>query len=105
MNKTIGELLENAKEMNSDELITEINSQRAKKQSDKVTHPSHYMMGSKETIEIIKDITDKEFGSYCVGNVIKYLSRYKYKNGIEDLKKAQQYIQFMIDDLEKGEKE
>lgn len=74
------------------------------KKQDNITHPKHYMMGGKETIEVIKDVTDKEFGSFCVGNVIKYISRYKYKNGIEDLKKAQQCIQFMIDDLEKENK-
>jgi len=84
-----------------DEVSKEIEQRKAKQLQDNIYHPSHYTMGSKETIEIIKDVTDKEFGSYCIGNVIKYISRYKYKNGIEDLKKAQQYIQFMIEDLEK----
>jgi len=38
--------------------------------------------------------------SYCQGNVIKYITRYKYKNGVEDLKKAIHYIEFMIKELE-----
>jgi len=33
----------------------------------------------------------------CTGNAIKYLWRWRHKNGIEDLKKAQWYIQRMID--------
>ena len=40
-------------------------------------------------------IIKNEF-DFCEGNVIKYISRYKRKNGIEDLKKARQYIDFLI---------
>tara|TARA_R100001463_G_scaffold19262_1_gene47518 strand:- start:162 stop:311 length:150 start_codon:yes stop_codon:yes gene_type:complete len=42
--------------------------------------------------------------SYCVGNVIKYVVRYSYKNGVEDLKKARQYIDFLITEIENNEK-
>lgn len=41
---------------------------------------------------------------YMAGNVIKYVSRYKEKNGIEDLKKAQHYIDMMIEFEQKAEK-
>jgi len=34
--------------------------------------------------------------NFCEGNVIKYITRYKDKNGLEDLKKAQHYIDFLI---------
>jgi hypothetical protein len=34
---------------------------------------------------------------YLAGNVIKYVSRYKQKNGVEDLKKAQHYLQKLIE--------
>ena len=34
---------------------------------------------------------------YLEGNVVKYVSRYKEKNGIEDLKKAQHYLQKLIE--------
>jgi len=37
---------------------------------------------------------------YCQGNVIKYVCRYADKNGVEDLKKAKQYIDFMIKQIE-----
>ena len=36
--------------------------------------------------------------SYCQGNVIKYVCRYPHKNGVEDLRKARQYIDFMIEE-------
>ncbi len=41
--------------------------------------------------------------SYNQGNVVKYVCRYKDKNGIEDLKKAKQYIDFMIEELQDEE--
>ena len=34
--------------------------------------------------------------SYLVGNIIKYVVRYKMKNGTEDLKKAQHYLEILI---------
>jgi hypothetical protein len=34
---------------------------------------------------------------YCEGNVIKYISRYKKKNGLEDLEKARHYIEILIE--------
>ena len=34
--------------------------------------------------------------NYCQGDVIKYISRYKFKNGLEDLKKAKHYIDILI---------
>ena len=34
--------------------------------------------------------------NYCQGNAIKYLTRYKDKNGLEDLKKARHYIDILI---------
>jgi hypothetical protein len=38
---------------------------------------------------------------FCEGNVIKYITRYKDKNGVEDLQKAKQYIEFLIENLNK----
>ena len=33
---------------------------------------------------------------YYIGNIVKYLYRYKWKNGIEDLKKAEEYLHLLI---------
>ena len=66
-------------------------------QSDPVNSPTHYQTGLIETIDSIKNILGHEkFQAYCIGNVIKYLSRYREKNGLEDLKKAETYISFII---------
>jgi len=62
--------------------------------------PDHYNRHAIQPIEFIM----KNNLSYCVGNVIKYVVRYSYKNGVEDLKKARQYIDFLITEIENNEK-
>lgn len=57
-------------------------------------NPSHYRQGN---IEVIDFILDQKLG-YLDGNVIKYISRYKYKNGLEDLNKAKWYINKLIEE-------
>lgn len=69
---------------------------------DKVNHPSHYTQGKYETIDIIEDITGEHFKGYLVGNITKYISRFEHKNGIEDLKKSQWYLNKLIDYLEQN---
>lgn len=63
---------------------------------DKVVNPKHYTKG----IETWDFIASKEM-SFMEGNIVKYVSRWKQKNGIEDLKKAKQYIDKLIDIEEK----
>lgn len=56
-----------------------------------VDHPDHYNEGI-ETIDYIES-----WGmDFSQGNVIKYVSRYKSKGGLEDLKKAQWYLERLI---------
>jgi hypothetical protein len=57
-------------------------------------NPSHYKQGN---IEVIDYILDQKF-NYLEGNVIKYLSRYKFKNGIEDLNKARWYLDLLTEE-------
>ena len=54
-------------------------------------NPEHYTQG----IECIDYITSKNM-SFLEGNVVKYVTRYKMKNGLEDLKKAQWYLNRII---------
>lgn len=64
---------------------------------EKVNHPSHYNSVKKETIKILEDyLTDEEYDGFLKGNVIKYMHRYKFKNGIEDLQKAKWYLEELI---------
>ena len=64
---------------------------------DNVNSPSHYQ-GKVECIDCIESATDGLNGieAFCTGNAIKYLYRWKRKNGIEDLKKAKYYIDKII---------
>ena len=63
-----------------------------------VEHPSHYNQNGTETIEVIKaGMSAEQFEGFLVGNVIKYISRYKYKNGVEDLEKARFYLDKLVD--------
>jgi len=71
-----------------------------KKKDDMVNHPPHYNKAGIETIEAIKAMTDTGFEYYLQGNIMKYLWRYRYKNGAEDLKKAQWYLNELIDVVE-----
>jgi hypothetical protein len=69
--------------------------------ADNVNHPRHYNSGKYEVIDVIEDSLKDGFEPYCIGNVMKYVSRYKHKNGVEDLKKAQWYLGRVIDSLGK----
>ena len=72
---------------------------------DAVNHPSHYTKGGIECIKAIEaSMTPEGFQDYCKGNVIKYIWRFRDKNGLEDLKKAQVYLGWMIESAEKAEK-
>lgn len=68
--------------------------------SDNVNKPNHYTYGKLECIDVIKEITDGNdaigIEAFCLGNVLKYLWRYKHKNGTEDLKKAKWYLERLI---------
>ena len=61
-------------------------------EEDIVNHPNHYTQG----IECWDYITSHNM-NYLQGNIIKYVTRYKHKNGLEDLKKAQAYINKLIE--------
>jgi|TARA_R110000787_G_scaffold25869_1_gene72524 hypothetical protein len=66
--------------------------------SDNVNSPDHYNFAGIECIDAIRAATGSEgFDSYLQGNIMKYLWRYQYKNGVEDLKKAQWYLSRLIE--------
>ena len=67
--------------------------------SDNVNSPDHYNFAGIECIDAIRAATGEEgFSYYLQGNIMKYLWRYKYKNGVEDLRKAQWYLNVLIED-------
>lgn len=72
------------------------------KNNDNINHPSYYTLGSIECIDAIKSAVVGLAGieAVCTGNIIKYLWRWKFKNGLEDLKKARWYLDKLISELE-----
>lgn len=72
--------------------------------SDNVNHPNHYTQGGIECIEAIKAATVNLTGieAVCTANAIKYLWRWKEKNGTEDLDKAIWYIKKLIEEESKN---
>ena len=65
---------------------------------DKINKPKHYTQGK---IDVWDFIVDKKL-DFLEGNIIKYVVRWKNKNGIEDLKKAQAYINKLIEETSNG---
>ena len=64
---------------------------------DTPQNPSHYKQGGIQPWDYIESIfNDDEFQGYLVGNIIKYVSRYKDKGGVMDIKKAQHYIEKLL---------
>ncbi|MFX3633738.1 MAG: DUF3310 domain-containing protein [Candidatus Pristimantibacillus sp.] len=75
-------------------------------QKDNVNHPSHYTAGKVECIDALEAATEGLIGieAACTANAIKYLWRWKRKNGVEDLRKAIWYINRLIERAERDGK-
>ena len=71
---------------------------------DSVNAPKHYLHGKKETIDVIRDCMESdEYHGYLKGNVLKYVSRYKFKGEpLEDLQKANWYLNRLIKEVNNG---
>lgn len=70
---------------------------------DMVNSPSHYKLDGLdiESVDVIKSLLGKDrFAGWCWGNSLKYLMRWKKKNGLEDLKKARKNLDWMIESVE-----
>ena len=62
-----------------------------KEQKHYTQYPKEY-----EPIEVIKSmLTAEEYRGYLKGNVIKYIGRYRFKNGLKDLGKAKVYAEWL----------
>ena len=76
--------------------------------SEHVNHPAHYQSSTgMEVIDVIEAFASNLKGveAFDAGNVLKYICRWKNKNGLEDLKKARFYLNHLIDHVENLEKE
>ena len=70
---------------------------------DNVNRPKHYYKGGLECIQVIKaQLTPEQNIGYLYGNVLKYMWRWPEKNGIEDLRKAKHYLEWLIEEVGKN---
>ena len=68
---------------------------------DMVNSPEHYNFAGVECIDAIRAATGEEgFQYYLQGNIMKYLWRYRYKNGTQDLEKAAWYLNVLTTEVE-----
>lgn len=68
-----------------------------------VNHPNHYISETgMEVIDVIESFTFnlKGIEATDTGNIIKYICRWKEKNGVQDLKKAMWYLTHLIKHVE-----
>lgn len=73
-----------------------------------VSHPSHYQSETGlEVIDVIEAFTFdlKGIEATDTGNILKYMCRWKQKNGLQDLKKARWYLDHLIEHVQKREEE
>ena len=67
--------------------------------NDMVKHPNHYRgKNGLEAWDVIEAFTSDLTGieAFDIGNVLKYICRWKHKNGIQDLLKAKEYLDHVI---------
>lgn len=70
---------------------------------DNVNHPNHYQnIAGVEAIDILNDVVKDLPGKQAamLWNTLKYLLRFQKKNGVEDLKKARNYLDYLINDID-----
>ena len=87
-----------------DKLMDEFYSRQSEKK-DMVNSPPHYNKSGIECINAIQAATGDGYEYYLQGNILKYLWRYRYKNGVEDLKKAQWYLNELVEEVGGGDDE
>jgi len=87
----------------SDKEILDLPEATKMEKEDIINHPKHYKAANGiETIDVIEGFTGDPI-SWSMGNVIKYVCRWREKNGVEDLRKAQFYLNRLIEIAEREE--
>ena len=64
---------------------------------DAVNHPEHYTVGPVEVIDIIRQQQGSAVEFHYEAALLKYVLRWRYKNGLEDLEKARVYLDWLIE--------
>lgn len=110
--KEMREIRQLVQNFNNKVIINNTNSKEIIKEESKIKdtqkkYPSYYYINGINTIEIIMDIAKKNSKTIQEGidlcNVLKYLIRYRNKNKLDDLKKARDYLDWLIKEVEEQE--
>ena len=88
------------KRMEEESMASMQSAANANWQADMVNNPPHYNQAGVECIVAIRAATDEGYQYYLQGNIIKYLWRYRYKNGVQDLEKAKWYLDKLIEEID-----
>lgn len=81
--------------------VEELEKKTKSQENDIINHPEHYTKGGIE----VRDFIDSWHLDFNSGNVIKYVVRAPYKGTeLQDLKKAQNYLNHLIELKEGAEK-
>ena len=67
---------------------------------DEPSKPAHYDTGIDPITYMRTNYTPEQVEGFLVGNVLKYITRYNKKNGVDDLRKAKHYVEMLIEELE-----
>ena len=69
-----------------------------------VKRQPHYTKQAVQPIEYMElTMTPQQYEGYLLGNVIKYVSRYRHKNGLDDLRKGEVYMSWLVDHVSDNE--
>ena len=69
---------------------------------DMVNSPKHYTVGPTEVIDIIRQQQGSAVEFHYEAALLKYVLRWRYKNGVEDLEKARVYLDWLIEQKKQG---
>lgn len=73
--------------------------------NDNVNHPAHYNTGKYESIDVMVETQGAAaVKDFCICNAFKYIYRHRFKNGVEDIKKAIWYLNKYVELEESNEK-
>lgn len=91
-------------DMDADFVLEHTSPKRTTPQRPNVSAPTHYASSAIQPISFMEaSLSHDEFVGYLKGNIVKYVSRYRLKDGVKDLEKARVYLDWLIE-KERGKK-
>lgn len=92
--------------LHGDSITTKKEERMNNTQPDMINNPPHYQSSTGlEVIDVIKAFTENLTGIEATdtGNILRYICRWKDKNGLQDLEKCRWYINHLIEEVKSKE--